>query len=490
MAEVSGSPAPEKPRFGGMPGWRSISVIGAIFSSIVVAATIAIFALAMLNYLKTASFREMESRARVVAASIESAIAQDMALEDQFAVVEKCGKILADGNGELKYIVVAQRGQDAIVHDLKGWRVEKGVGQWGKYHLLGFENAKVIPGAGKGGSGGTLHFCGPANYMTLGLGWVHVGLSMAPFEQDMANLNRRIWTLALLALVIGVAASALFTRQLTKPIGELHQFAQQLATGDLDKRVEPKGADELVQLGKAMNWMSGKLAESRDELSESIQQKASLREKEILLREIHHRVKNNMQILASLIRIQCRMVDSDQLKRVLVECETRIRSMALLHQKLYQSKSISEIAFRDYVEVLVAELRRLYAATASGVRVEVEIDKDFQLGLDSALPCGLIINELVSNSLKYGFPDGAKGRVCISVTGVNDDEGSFSLNVADDGVGMPEDFDFETARSLGLRLVKMLTGQLHGELKLSGEGGTRFEIHLQRLHYKERVSAV
>ena len=181
--------------------------------------------------------------------------------------------------------------------------------------------------------------------------------------------------------------------------------------------------------------MTDRLAETQARIKESMKKEASLREKEILLREIHHRVKNNMQILGGLIRLQCRTLKSGEARDVLKESETRIRSMALLHQKLYQSDSVSEISFGDYVTVLVGELQRLYASNGSRLEIQVDVPDTFELGLDTALPCGLIINELVSNSLKYAFRDTARtGEICIAIDPRQD--GRFTMIVEDNGPGL------------------------------------------------------
>jgi len=219
-------------------------------------------------------------------------------------------------------------------------------------------------------------------------------------------------------------------------------------------------------------------------IKESMGQEASLREKETLLREIHHRVKNNMQILSSLIRLQVRQADSEHLKDVLCESEARIRSMGLLHEKLYQSDSVSDIDLHGYLRTLTNEILRMN--NRSGAKVEIRLAvEDIRLGLDTALPCGLIVTELVTNSMKYAFPDRRDGVILVAVSCAG--EGEHSLVVWDNGVGFPADFDISKSKSLGMRLVNMLTAQLNGQVVTTGDRGTRTELRFKESQYKRRI---
>jgi PAS domain S-box-containing protein len=197
---------------------------------------------------------------------------------------------------------------------------------------------------------------------------------------------------------------------------------------------------------------------------------ASLREKEVLLKEIHHRVKNNLQIISSLLSLQTANHDIDQ-TAALRESQDRIRSMALIHEKLYRSVDMARVDFRDYVEGLMAGLQRSYFP-GPGVRVFADVE-GIVLDIDLAIPCGLIVNELVSNSLKYAFRDGRAGeiRVGLARNGQN-----YILTVSDNGPGLPPGVDFRNTPSLGLQLVNLLAGQLDGTVELDCSRGTRFKI--------------
>lgn len=202
--------------------------------------------------------------------------------------------------------------------------------------------------------------------------------------------------------------------------------------------------------------------------------KASLREKEILLQEIHHRVKNNMQIISSLLRLQSKYIKEKKYCVLFEESQNMIRSMSLIHEKLYNSRDISRIDFKDYINDLVNNLFRSYDVNGSAIRSRINIE-NVSPGMDLAIPCGLIINELVTNSLKYAFPDGRKGEINIEFRQNNSN--IYELFVGDNGVGISKDLDINNTDSLGLRLVTMLVNdQLEGEIDLKRDNGTNFSI--------------
>ena len=161
--------------------------------------------------------------------------------------------------------------------------------------------------------------------------------------------------------------------------------------------------------------------------------RAALKERETLLKEIHHRVKNNMQIISSLISLQADKATETETIEMLDDSQRRIRSMALIHEKLYRSGSLAEIDFADYIESLIDELLRMYNVPPGVITITADIE-NIQLGVDTAIPCALIINELVSNCLKHAFPDGRTGEVTVALQRAN---GAHTLTVADDGVGFP-----------------------------------------------------
>ncbi len=201
--------------------------------------------------------------------------------------------------------------------------------------------------------------------------------------------------------------------------------------------------------------------------------KASLKEKEMLLQEIHHRVKNNLQVISSLLNLQSRNVTNAEILNVLRESQDRIRTMALIHEKLYQSENLASIDFGSYLKSLTSHLISTYRSSSGSARLQLDVD-DVILSLETAVPCGLIVNELMSNALKYAFLDGRQGIILITLH--KNEDGQTSISVADNGVGLPAGFDIHKSASLGLRLVTMLVGQIHGTLLTTNENGTKFEV--------------
>jgi len=212
--------------------------------------------------------------------------------------------------------------------------------------------------------------------------------------------------------------------------------------------------------------------------------KRSLKEKEVLLKEIHHRVKNNLQVISSLLRLQSGYAQGEERTQAyLLESQNRVRLMALIHEKLYHSQDLARIDFNDYLLSLVAMLFRSYGTHSSAVSWEIHVDRVF-LNIDAAIPVGLLVNEFVSNSLKYAFPGNRPGKIHVDFRTAPNDE--YLLACRDDGVGLPGDFDLDKVSTLGLRLVKILTSQLGGELTFRRNGGTEFEITFKAQRERER----
>ena len=205
----------------------------------------------------------------------------------------------------------------------------------------------------------------------------------------------------------------------------------------------------------------------------------SLQEKEVMLKEIHHRVKNNLQVICSLLNLQSRYLKEETIIKSFKETHNRVRSMAIVHEQLYQNDSLSEICLLDYVKQLTSILFRAYA-TNFQIKCDTEIE-DFKLDLDTAVPCGLIINELVSNALKYAFANQDSGEILIKAFA--NQENKLVLIVEDNGIGLNPDFDLDKTRSLGLRLVKNLTDQLQGKLTIDRDRdiGTQFTFVFNRI---------
>ena len=200
---------------------------------------------------------------------------------------------------------------------------------------------------------------------------------------------------------------------------------------------------------------------------------ASLKEKEVLIKEIHHRVKNNLQIISSLLKMQSAQIKDPEAYELFRESQDRIRSIALVHEKLYQSDDLSEIDYEAYIKKLTDHLLRSYGASLKGIRVDISA-KGVYMDVNTAIPCSLIINELVSNALKHAFAPDSGGKITIRAT--YEAESGYRLDISDDGRGFPEGMDHVKSASLGLQLVSTLVDQLKGSMELIKGNGTSFRI--------------
>ena len=277
-------------------------------------------------------------------------------------------------------------------------------------------------------------------------------------------------------------------RALFQQNGQLKEFqavgrdiSQQKHTeAELEQRVEQRTV-ELAKLNQELDRHAHEL-------------KSSLAEKDLLLKEVHHRVKNNLQVISSLLSLQSQYIQDEDILSALTDSRSRIRSMALIHENLYQSASLAQVDFADYINTLVGYLATSYhiecdrlgegdrtgeSETSSpcppgSVHFDVQVN-NVTLGIDAAIPCGLLINELVSNSLKYAFPEATGGTISIHFTHTAPDQ--LQLTVRDTGVGLPADSNLDKPTSLGLRLVKALSRQLLGHATIFNDGGTVCQVN-------------
>jgi two-component sensor histidine kinase len=244
--------------------------------------------------------------------------------------------------------------------------------------------------------------------------------------------------------------------------------------GYLIKPVEAKKLYTLID-DLAFQILLKKELEDKDQKRRLAEEnlKRSLTEKDILLKEVHHRVKNNMQIISSILKMQERQVEDPKLKEILEESQNRIRSMALVHEDLYRHENLANIKFINYAKSLAGNLMRTYTDQQGKINVVYEIE-DVMLPLDTGIPCGLIINELISNAFKYAFKGHEKGTIKIGFQ--TNSDGKYILEVSDDGVGFDNEYKIENAKTLGLKIVNKLVQQIDGTLEYVFKEGSKFII--------------
>lgn len=242
------------------------------------------------------------------------------------------------------------------------------------------------------------------------------------------------------------------------------------ANEDLDKRVTER-TEALILANEHLVAEIAARTQAEREIT------TSLHEKNLLLREIHHRVKNNLQIIASLLNLQSRCIADARVQESIKETQSRVRAMALAHEQIYRSDNISEIDLNSYLNYLTKQIFHLHNIQRHRIGLTVS-RSDVMANLDTVIPVGLIINELVSNSLKHAFPDDRKGTISLTCTPQGTEQ--LRLVYADDGAGMPAGFDWKNPETLGLRLVNGLVSQLNGTIVLEPGEGTSFVIEIMK----------
>lgn len=346
------------------------------------------------------------------------------------------------------------------------------------------------------------------------VGDIYIGYSLQQVYVKIAELRNSITIVSMIIFIFGTILVYIVGLFFTNPLTQMVQTVKKISAGDLAQRAPVISNDEVGYLAQSFNQMVQTIQETNkklelvnSELEKRVKErtvelekalktlqkenkeketaqnkiKSSLKEKEVLLKEIHHRVKNNLQIVSSLFFFQSKTISDPQMLEMFRDGQNRVKSMALIHEKLYQSDDLANIDFKEYVKKLATFLFQSYGVDQSKIRFKNNV-ANIQLGVDQAVPCGLIINELISNSLKHGFKGKETGIIKIEMG--HDENNNLIMKVSDDGKGMPEGLDIQKIDSLGLRLVNNLTLQLNGKVEYFNQNGTMVKVVFQDAKYK------
>ena len=321
------------------------------------------------------------------------------------------------------------------------------------------------------------------------------------------SIKRGLW-LIIFALALTLIFSIILAHIISEPITKLQETTRKFAGGNLQVRARVTGTDEIGQLAALFNKMADEIVAALDreaantqaqvgfnkELKEQIEERSKiekqlknfLREKETLLKEIHHRVKNNLFVVSNLLEFQADYLDDPKLTQALEDSRNRIYSMALIHQQLYRSTNLRQIDFSAYLEELVENLVESYNGGEDRVEFHFK-GEPILLNIETANPCGLIVNELISNVFKHAFAKGRSGRVWLGIHRRR--SGEITLSVKDDGAGFPEGVNFRQVNSLGMELICTLSEQLEGTIEMKRRKGTLFTLRFYELQYRPRIAA-
>jgi two-component sensor histidine kinase/HAMP domain-containing protein len=344
----------------------------------------------------------------------------------------------------------------------------------------------------------------PIAYNNRLLGMLYLGFTRSELLEQLRTARSHAEAAAALVLVVGFLAAFAITTMVTAHLRRMAKVVKRVQAGDMTPRLPIVFQDEVGRLAAAFNSILDRLEHAYSELEISNieleshvavrtkdlereisehrrtevllrlhEQKleASLKEKVVLLKEIHHRVKNNLQVISSLLNLQAYEIADTRMKELFLDSQNRVRSMAIIHERLYRSENFTNIDFGEYLQGLGSHLIRSYQKDGISFHVKSE---EILLGIDIAIPCGLIANELISNSLKHAFPDRKPGTIAISVRKIDLNE--IELSVHDDGIGFPKGADFRKTASMGMNLVMTLTQQIMGTIALDVTAGTTFTI--------------
>ncbi|MGR3175542.1 MAG: sensor histidine kinase [Candidatus Scalindua sp.] len=310
-------------------------------------------------------------------------------------------------------------------------------------------------------------------------------------EMDKAAAFAPLRRLGIVSLIVGGVCGAaaigigiIFSISTARPINRLKYVAERIADGDFSYRAETGRKDEIGALANSFNVMVEELSKKKRELQVRIYEctyaeekiKASLKEKEALLREVHHRVKNNLQIISSLLDMSSMQTDNQETMDLFADSRNRVNAMALVHTQLYGSERFDKINMEKHIQELSRNLLQIYAMENTIV-LDIK-SNDMYFTVNQAIPCALVLNELITNICKHAYREGQKGMISISMQ--KSDDNTFLLRVKDDGVGIPEGFDIGKVKSLGLSLVRNLVyNQLKGKIDVRRNKGTEFLIEFK-----------
>jgi two-component sensor histidine kinase/sensor domain CHASE-containing protein len=311
---------------------------------------------------------------------------------------------------------------------------------------------------------------------------LRVDLPRVIYNQGIMSINYFLILLISVTLIFGSISIMLIEKQVISRILRLNNDVTKIKKSkNPSENVVVQGKDEISHLSMSINDMLGTLKHYRDHLEEMVEVRTSqlnksLQEKEVLLREVHHRVKNNMQVVSSILMLQTQNINDENTLNIFNESNNRILSIALVHEKLCQSENFENINVKEYIHELASNLLTMYGATGK-VKCEINVE-NVTLDINNSVPCGLIINELVTNSLKHAFAQGRQGT--IKITFKPKDNNMLQLCVSDDGSGIPKDMDIRNTESLGLKLaIALVEDQLNGEIILLRDHGTEFQINFR-----------
>lgn len=304
-------------------------------------------------------------------------------------------------------------------------------------------------------------------------GYYAVAKSLTNALQPLHQLQQVIYLIGLGGILLAVILGITLTRNLTRPINRLLEGIKRIENDDYDQPVSVESHDEFGQLTSTFNKLVANIKEN-------------LREKETLLGEIHHRVKNNLAVISGLLQLESQKTENDHTEQILKNTQLRIHSMATVHEMLYEAQNFNRLSFNDFVTEMVSSIQEVHEADSKNIELRLNTT-EINLNVNQAVPCGLILNELVTNAFKHAYPDGSGGIITVSI---DEKDQKIFLEVEDEGVGLAEDFSLEQSETLGFTLVKILAQQLKADVRIESEGQTAISVIFEKADKKGSSSSL
>jgi two-component sensor histidine kinase len=304
-------------------------------------------------------------------------------------------------------------------------------------------------------------------------GYYAVSKSLTRALVPLYQLQSVIYFIGLGGILLAIILGITLTRNLTRPINRLLDGINRMESDEYDQPVSVVSNDEFGQLTRTFNKLVANL-------------KDNIREKEILLAEIHHRVKNNLAVISGLLQLESQNTENEHTEQILKNSQLRIHSMATVHEMLYEAPDFNKLSFDEFVSQMVSSISEVYETDKSSIEINLNT-ADINLNVNQAVPCGLIINELVTNAIKHAYPDAESGLVEISIC---QKERNIFLAVRDGGIGLSDDFSLENTDSLGFTLIRILSEQLNANVTIDSQNGTTLSVVFEKENKKGSSSSL
>lgn len=304
-------------------------------------------------------------------------------------------------------------------------------------------------------------------------GYYTITQSLTNALSPLRDLQQVIYLIGFGGIIIAIVLGITLTNNLTRPINLLLDGIKRIENDDYGEPVEVVSRDEFGQLTRTFNKLVSNIREN-------------LQEKETLLAEIHHRVKNNLAVISGLLELEGFNAENAHTEQILKNSQLRIHSMATVHEMLYRAQDFNNLSFDNFVSSLVSSIQKVYENEGSSVQIELETEP-IQLNVNQAVPSGLIINELITNAFKHAYPGGESGIIKVSLI---ERHGAVYLQVKDEGVGLPDDFDIQTSESLGFTLINILTDQIEASIDIKQHNGTDISVNFEKQDKKGASSSM